>query len=367
MSPLSDIFCACSSVSRAGTSVSITRPEREPSVHVTASKLLQAETGPALQACYYEADPEDTIDTQFSLQLMSLEHMFASSLLVRRLGEGHYELDGRRVRLRWSEQDSRPELLVREEGLGASEGGIEPTLASYLRQAQDIAASLGGRRAGVPAVARVPADRRLTFQVAEATVMSDPNPDRIRSMKVACEQARLREEAAEAYESGEIAAVGGSGTWTPALPLGSGVLALPPVPPVQLPVGSGPPAPAMTAPPTGPRLMPVQTAPADSAAVRSASPPSVLMQVLPGPVPGDMPRLPSQMRVPSPPRTFFRSPTPQRGQKSSVGPSLVRSSSRVLPTTVLAAATAGAAGRTVSKTSPLPAVLPAPLMQAQVW
>lgn len=352
MSPLSDIFCACSSVSRAGASSSISKPQGpEPTASVRSTGTLGAERGAPVQACVYEADPEDPIDTQFSLQLLSLDRVFASQLLVQRLCEGQYELDGRRVRLRWgdgTQGGSRTGLLVCEEAAGSLTN--EVPLASYLRQAQDVAASLGGRSVGSPAVARVPADRRLTFTVAEAQAMSDPCPDRIRSMRVACEQARLREEAAEAYERGETARAAALHT-----PLGSGVLSLPPPPgPPLLPCSSGalggpPPSPVQRRPPslqawhsTGSGRAP------HPAAVRSASspPPGVLLPMVRSPSPGGFPRLQSQRGTsPSPPpRTWLRSMTPT--------PPPSRQGSRVLP----AAAAAPMPGRSASKNAAMTGV-----------
>jgi len=156
-------------------------------------------------ACLYEADAGDLMDMQLSWHLQSLDRSLASALMVRRLGSGEYDFDGRRVRLVWSEsgtKDGLQQLLVCE-GSDTDTTLVETPLPAYLHQAADIAASLGGLKAGSPAVARVPADRRLTFANVPPRTSDDPTMERVRSMRVACEQARLREHAAEAYEQAE--------------------------------------------------------------------------------------------------------------------------------------------------------------------
>lgn len=166
--------------------------------------------GPASQtpvpASSYIADPCDPIDLMFTVGLSSLDRCTSSKLMLRRLAMGKYEIDGRRVSLRWTDQGGNPGLLVCEDEVADAAGSEMPLLA-YLSQAANVAASLSGGRADMPKIARVPKEQRLTFAEEGADSTSTLDVERVgnercESMRIACEQARLREQAAEAYESG---------------------------------------------------------------------------------------------------------------------------------------------------------------------
>merc|ERR1712232_1117023 len=77
-------------------------------------------------------------------------------------------------------------------------------LSVYLRQALDVAASLGGHGSGAPAVARVPPNERLSFSNLPV-VAKDESEARLTSMNRACQEAKLREVAVEAYEKRKVA------------------------------------------------------------------------------------------------------------------------------------------------------------------
>merc|ERR1719433_393304 len=166
--------------------------------------------GPAGQspvpASNYVADPCDPIDLMLSVGLSSVDRVTSTKLMLRRLTMGKYEIDGRRVSLRWTDQGGNPGLLVCEDEVADAAGSEMPLLA-YLSQAANVAASLSGGRADMPKIARVPKEQRLTFaeEAAESTSTLDVERvgnERCESMRIACEQARLREQAAEAYEHG---------------------------------------------------------------------------------------------------------------------------------------------------------------------
>jgi len=197
MPSLSDLLCGCNLQSLKRGTPSVIDGNHAPPAPTSTGQQGSSGT----PACYYEADPNDPIDMQLSWQLMSLDRAFASSLMIRRLSPGEYEFDGRPLRLRRAA--GAPELLALEGGEAGDLYSSELTLSAYLRQVAGVAASLGGRCAGSPKVARVPADRRLTFAGIPSQVSDDPGLERVRSMRVACEQARLREHAAEAYERAE--------------------------------------------------------------------------------------------------------------------------------------------------------------------
>eukprot|EP00439_Symbiodinium_sp_Y106_P039672 s1185_g4.t2 len=126
---------------------------------------------------------------------------------IRRLSSGLYVIDGRRVRLAWG---AKAELLASEEKLTGQDPSNGPAvpLTSYLRQAADVKASLEAS-----AVSRIPQEKRLSFDAPGLTVQDREKADlrtRCALMKQAVEEARLRAEAAEAYEKGVTYANPGS-------------------------------------------------------------------------------------------------------------------------------------------------------------
>jgi len=156
-------------------------------------------------ASHYVADGVDPIDLMLSVGLSSLDRTTSSKLVMRRLGMGKYEIDGRRVSLKWADQGGQPGLMVCEDEV--VDKGSEMPLLAYLSQAANVAASLSGGRADMPKIACVPKEQRLTFaeevpeQISTLEVERVGN-ERCESMRIACEQARLREQAAEAYTNG---------------------------------------------------------------------------------------------------------------------------------------------------------------------
>lgn len=140
----------------------------------------------------------------FAAGIATLEAGQASRLVVRREGVGRYEIDGRKVTLRWSDMGGAPGLVVCEENVSDAASGEVP-LTSYLGQAANVAASLCGQRSDMPKIARIPKEQRLTFADdaapgTSALRLDDVGNERCESMRIACEQAMLRERAAEAYE-----------------------------------------------------------------------------------------------------------------------------------------------------------------------
>ncbi|CAK0855278.1 unnamed protein product [Prorocentrum cordatum] len=139
--------------------------------------------------------------------LATLERGTAMKLLLRRLAPGKYDIDGRKVTVRWGcEPGKGAELLAREDEVSDSSAAEMP-LVAYLSQAANVAASLSGQRSDMPKIARIPKAQRLTFADAAADSTKDATAQidkvgnqRCESMRIACEQARLREEAAVAYE-----------------------------------------------------------------------------------------------------------------------------------------------------------------------
>merc|ERR1711920_1128840 len=121
-------------------------------------------------------------------------------------------MGSRRISVRYGSTQS--ELLVFEDEVGRDSCGCGMHLSAYLKQAADVAASLGGRKPGAPIIARVPQDMRLTFSSTGPSTDSIDSDQlhRRESMRLACEEAKLRERAAEAYEQGmsRRAGIGGA-------------------------------------------------------------------------------------------------------------------------------------------------------------
>merc|ERR1719379_2372282 len=94
----------------------------------------------------------------------------SSKLMLRRLRPGKYEIDGRRVTIRWAERGSgKAAGLVACEDEVKDANAAEMPLVDYLSQAANVAASLSGQRADMPKIARIPKERRLTFADNGAT------------------------------------------------------------------------------------------------------------------------------------------------------------------------------------------------------
>jgi len=171
--------------------------------HSLAGAASGGGCGGILPATSYAPDPTDHIDHMFAAALASLDPSSASKLMVRRLAGWKYEIDGRRVTCRWGDTGGGAQgLVVSEDEVRDS----ELPLAAYLSQAANVAASLTGHRADMPKIARIPKEQRLTFADAatkgstQALKLDDLGGERCESMRIACEQAFLREQAAEAYE-----------------------------------------------------------------------------------------------------------------------------------------------------------------------
>merc|ERR1719221_14291 len=99
-------------------------------------------------------------------------------------------------------------VLVYEDSVVLGDAAANGTpLPDYLHQACNVVASLGGRSPGAPAIQRVPQDKRLSFSGSAAatgpsSLEAIDGAERRASMLKACEEARLREKAAEVYEQG---------------------------------------------------------------------------------------------------------------------------------------------------------------------
>lgn len=251
MPAFTDLFCGCSwGMSRAATqTISDSTPVVDRLDSVSAREFMSK--GPVPASCY-EADPDDLIDWHLSCHLLTLDRSAASRIMLRKVREGEYEVDGRRVMLLWREdlgpgtpgvEESHPAGIVVREGDDESESGTETPLAEYLQQAVDVAALLAGHAAGCPAVARMPANRRLTFADVPERTHEDPGVERVRSMRVACEQARIREQHAVSAEKGlQYPSAGAKEVALRGLPphLGRNAAAAPPMPSRSASPATGP-------------------------------------------------------------------------------------------------------------------------------
>mmetsp|Transcript_102746 Transcript_102746/g.204032 ORF Transcript_102746/g.204032 Transcript_102746/m.204032 type:complete len:257 (-) Transcript_102746:122-892(-) len=157
-------------------------------------------------------DPADPLDQVVYLALAQVGRQGPCNLSVRRLSSGRYVIDGRPVVIRFG---INPVTYERSRPLAREEFGDfklhEVDLHDYLYQAANVAAFLNGRAPGAPGVARVPKHLRVSFAETGAAGSSatladvrrgllEDGTQRTSSMRLACEQAQLRAQAAEMLE-----------------------------------------------------------------------------------------------------------------------------------------------------------------------
>lgn len=169
----------------------------------------------------YQMPAADPIDA--AVMALLQQEKVLKGLIVQRLGPGQYNVEGNRVVVRWAPGmppgRSAADLLVSEEHTGTSPSAgkkksalfsgqdeleqdiLEIPLPVYLRQAADVKAALGGL-GGANAVSRIPQAQKLSFGGPGVDIQERESADlvvRCASMRQACEEARLREAAAELY------------------------------------------------------------------------------------------------------------------------------------------------------------------------
>jgi len=172
----------------------------------------------AVDAHIEDREPSDPLDQVLQVNLAIVGRQIPHRLAVRRLGPGRYEVEGRRVALRWGigPTFARDRPLVREENVGGGGGDWrtlpdEVELLDYLRQAANVAAAMNGRAPGAPGVAKLPRDLRVSFVNMDAPGakitlkdirmgLVEDGDERGDSMRLACEQAQLREYVAHMFE-----------------------------------------------------------------------------------------------------------------------------------------------------------------------
>lgn len=169
-----------------------------------AAERLVISTAPQVLARNYLPDLGDPLDVSFSWYLLSLDQAAKQQLKIRRLVNGQYEIDGRRVALRFSPQgppsNAGPAAMARGCLLAVDLDEVtrvEVPFESYLAQ---VTANMKHRERHEPLFRVAPghpdpqAAHRLTFHVVdELPVPFHGKPsERHQAMMQACEQARLR-------------------------------------------------------------------------------------------------------------------------------------------------------------------------------
>jgi len=178
--------------------------------HVSASRRLQKDTSPVrgrikvhvkvrIPANQYSGDPSDPMDMMLSRCLLSLDKDSSSRLRIRRRSVGRYEIDGRLVCLRWCGQ----ELFAREEEI-ADTWGTEVPLMAYMSQVAHVCNSLNRGSASLGMLSKIPHEERLSFveqlEFTRSAALATSCQERRESMRLAVEEAALRERAALAHE-----------------------------------------------------------------------------------------------------------------------------------------------------------------------
>jgi len=157
-------------------------------------------SGP-MAALDYEAFPGDPIDRHVEWYAHQLPKDMGSELIIERLQDGEYSVDGRRVHLKWhpaSNQREQPEVFVYGDELQDAQAPVEP-LKTFLQHSAAVCFSLKNKGSQV---AHVPVMHRLSFPEAQASSLQDSDADaRYNAMCIARDQAAAREKAAEQWRS----------------------------------------------------------------------------------------------------------------------------------------------------------------------
>jgi len=143
-------------------------------------------SGIPTKAYLYKPTSTDPIDVEMHHALLALHPEFASVLALLRVESGKYEIDGRNVVIYW---DSAGGLLVHEEEVGGHSIADMP-LQAYISLVANVALH----------IQRPAASGVLTFVEFEGPKTSDPSvdgKDRYSAMRIACTQAKLREQETE--------------------------------------------------------------------------------------------------------------------------------------------------------------------------
>jgi len=140
-------------------------------------------TGIPTKAYQYKPDPSDPIDVALKEALKALNEEAAMVLALLRVKPGRYEIDGRQVVIYEDTQLMRRRLLVHEDEVGAPSMADMP-LDAYIRLVSNVALDL-----------QKPVAAGLTFfEPASKFVTESDGPDRYRAMRIACTQAKIRED-----------------------------------------------------------------------------------------------------------------------------------------------------------------------------
>jgi hypothetical protein len=131
-----------------------------------------------VQAVGYKADCADMMDMMLSWALCKLDPKAASSLRLRRLAPGKYEIDGRRVTVVWvGGKRKLKELAAIEDDVP---GSVPIPIRDYLNQAARVASFMQTAQ---------PRGPELAPEGRDASEYDTSDPDRVSSMKYACQQA----------------------------------------------------------------------------------------------------------------------------------------------------------------------------------
>jgi hypothetical protein len=152
-------------------------------------------SGIPTKAYAYQPDGEDPIDVNLHKALKELSQEAALTLALRRVHPGRYEIDGRNVNVYWEESSGSHRLLVHEDEVDGPSIADMP-LRQYISLVANVAMDL--RAPGCAGA--------LTFAQSGAPKTSDSarlgGEDRYRAMRIACTQAKLREQEAGRQSSG---------------------------------------------------------------------------------------------------------------------------------------------------------------------
>ncbi|CAE8615786.1 unnamed protein product [Polarella glacialis] len=211
---------------RAGSSSGSTRPARSPTTGPSPAESSSSTAGPSLAAqspdtgslrrdtsphdesvggsassrsgaprksrqTSYEADKEDLLDQHLAYFLRHHPEVFSSHQILRKR-PGVYELDGREIRVEW-------QYAADPGGQGclvAVDGPLKQPFADYMQMGEQNAEYDNEGIGRGSALHSIPKDKRMSFHDQHKMY------SRLEAMKVAKEQACVREEAADFVKEG---------------------------------------------------------------------------------------------------------------------------------------------------------------------
>jgi hypothetical protein len=149
---------------------------------------------PATSAGPFQAQKDDAVDMEVAKYFAENPQVFTMNRGFTRISPGHYLLNGRDFRI---ERQTRKDSIGAKSQLVVRDGPLTQPLADYLNNKDASAEYSGSVFQSKNALQKIPQNRRMTFNDTGSCY------SRIEAMKVAKEQASVRETAAKMMNKGQ--------------------------------------------------------------------------------------------------------------------------------------------------------------------